>query len=52
MRRKKRLEEFKNLEDFLAHLAKHPLEQIKWVGLKKMIELNLRLKLGKQSRHC
>jgi glycosyltransferase involved in cell wall biosynthesis len=52
VRRKKGLEEFANLTDFFAYLGKHPLERWKWLGLKKMIELNLRLKHLKQSRHC
>lgn len=46
-RRKKRLEEFANLTDFFAYLGKHPLEKAKWLGLKKLIELNLRIKRGK-----
>jgi glycosyltransferase involved in cell wall biosynthesis len=42
-RRKKRLNEFGKIEDFLAYLKKHPFEKIKWFGLKKAIELKLRI---------
>jgi glycosyltransferase involved in cell wall biosynthesis len=49
-RRKKGLEEFINLKDFLTYLDKHPLERWKWLSLKKLIELNLRIKRGKQAR--
>jgi len=42
--RKKGMAEFDSEEKFLAHLEKHPLEKIKWFGLKKMIELKLNLK--------
>ncbi len=46
-RRKKGLEEFANLKDFFAYLGKRPLERWKWFGLRKLIELNLRIKRGK-----
>ena len=42
-RRKKRLNEFGNIEDFLAYLKRHPVERIKWFGLKKAIGLKLRI---------
>jgi glycosyltransferase involved in cell wall biosynthesis len=47
IRRLKGLEEFESLEDFLEYIDKHPLERWKWLGLKKLIELNLRIKRGK-----
>lgn len=47
-RRKKGLEEFGMLEEFLGYLEKQPLERIKWLGLKKLTEL--RLRIGQKGR--
>lgn len=42
-RRKKGLDEFRTLEEFLRYLEKQPLARLKWFGLKKLIELRLRI---------
>jgi glycosyltransferase involved in cell wall biosynthesis len=42
-RRKTGLNEFREIEEFFDYLKKHPVERIKWFGLKKAIELKLRI---------
>ncbi len=44
VRRKKGLEEFQTLEKFLEYIRKHPIAGLKWHGLKKLIELRLRIR--------
>jgi len=43
VRRRKGLQEFQNLEEFLAHLDAHPFERLKWCSLKKLVELKRRI---------
>jgi len=43
-RRQKGLDEFRTLEEFLRYLEKGPLARLKWLGLKKLIELRLRIR--------
>jgi hypothetical protein len=42
-RRKTGLNEFREIDEFFDYLEKHPVERIKWFGLKKAIELKLRI---------
>lgn len=44
MRRRKELEEFKSVDDFREYLATHPVAGLRWHGLKKLIELRLRIR--------
>jgi glycosyltransferase involved in cell wall biosynthesis len=41
IKRRKGLDEFKCIEEFLRYLDNHPLEKWKWFGLRKLIELKL-----------
>jgi glycosyltransferase involved in cell wall biosynthesis len=46
-RRRKGIHEFQSIEEFFEHLSKHPLEKWKWLWLKKLIELRLRIRSKK-----